>query len=97
MYPLLIERSERKMLALYSCLKNKEVINITDGRRLGCIIDLEIDACCGKILRIVLPSQDGFFSSFSSKNNICIPWENIERVGDDIILVRDCDIRPRKK
>lgn len=84
------------MLTLFSCVKNKEVINITDGKRLGCICDLEIDACCGKILKIVLPSCDGFFSSFSAKNNICIPWDNIERIGDDIILVRDCEYRPKK-
>ncbi|HAN21582.1 MAG: hypothetical protein A2Y15_01860 [Clostridiales bacterium GWF2_36_10] len=85
------------MFCLYSCLKNKEVINVTDGRRLGCIIDLEIDPVCGKIIKIILPSCDGFFSYFSNKNNICIPWENIERIGDDIILVRDCECRPRKR
>ncbi|HBR30551.1 MAG: YlmC/YmxH family sporulation protein [Eubacteriales bacterium] len=85
------------MFCLYSSLKNKEVINIVDGRRLGCIVDLDVDPLCGKIIKIILPSCDGFFSYFSNKNNICIPWESIERIGDDIILVKDCDIHPRKK
>ena len=28
-------------------LREKEVINICDGKRLGCIVDLEFDICGG--------------------------------------------------
>ena len=35
-------------------MRNKEVICIKDGTRLGCVCDVEIDTCCGKVLSIVV-------------------------------------------
>lgn len=36
-------------------LKRKEVINLCDGARLGCICDLEMDACSGAVYAIIVP------------------------------------------
>ena len=36
-------------------LREKEVINICDGKRLGCIVDLEFDVCTGKIEAVIIP------------------------------------------
>ena len=38
----------------FSCLQEKEVINICDGRRLGCVCDLELDAISGKICTLII-------------------------------------------
>ena len=47
---------ERKMKwERFSCLQEKEVINICDGRRLGCVCDLEMDAISGKICTLIIP------------------------------------------
>ena len=47
---------ERKMKwERFSCLQEKEVINICDGRRLGCVCDLELDAISGKICTLIIP------------------------------------------
>lgn len=81
----------------FCALREKEVVNIRDGRRLGCVIDIEFDFPTGKISRIVLPPPGKFVIFGSSKNNLYIPWDRIEKIGDDIILVRCSDIVFPKK
>jgi YlmC/YmxH family sporulation protein len=50
-------------------LKDKEVISVTDGRRLGFVIDAEIDHSNGRILSIILPPPGKYFTIFSGKEN----------------------------
>ena len=47
-------------------LRDKEVISVRDGRRLGFISDLEIDLCSGRINCIILPPSGSCFSLFSN-------------------------------
>ena len=56
-------------------LKRKEVINLCDGARLGCICDLEMDACSGAVYAIIVPGP------------LVIPYNKITKIGDDVILV----------
>lgn len=67
--------------------KHKEVINITDGKRLGFVQDVNADLETGTITSIIVPGSTRLISFFSSSNDIIIPWENIKCIGDDIILV----------
>lgn len=71
-------------------LRRKEVINLRDGARLGCICDLEIDACSGLIRAIVVPGPPRFFGLFHSDEELVIPFNCINKIGGDVILV---DIR----
>ena len=73
-------------------LKNKEVINIFDGRSLGFVSDIEVDLERGTIGGIVIPGRrSGLGWSFGwlgkSEGNTLIKWENVKTVGDDVILV----------
>ena len=36
-------------------LKKKEVINICDGQRIGCITDIEFELCNGCITHVIIP------------------------------------------
>ena len=74
-------------------LRNKDVVNICDGKNLGNISDLIIDTTCGKVLGIVVPSNKGFFNFFKSNNDLFIPYNRICKIGKDIILV---DIKPEQ-
>lgn len=67
--------------------KHKEVINITDGKRLGFVQDVNADLETGTITSIIVPGSTRLISFFSSNNDIIIPWQNIKCIGDDIILV----------
>ncbi len=66
--------------------RDKEVISISDGKRLGYVCDIEVDASCGRIRAIIVPG-DRFSLPFSKSSDIVIPWECIKNIGKDIILV----------
>lgn len=66
--------------------REKEVINLSDGRRLGYVTEIEFDICTGKITAIIVCGEGSFFGK--GKKDIVIPWCNIEKIGADIILVR---------
>jgi YlmC/YmxH family sporulation protein len=68
-------------------LKQREVININDGRRLGIVYDVEIDMEEGKIDAIVVPGTGRVFGLFSKESDIVVSWENIKKIGTDVILV----------
>ncbi len=68
-------------------LRQKEVINITDGKRLGFVNDVEINFSAGFIDAIVIPGPGRFLGIFGKSEDYIIPWKDIVRVGDDIILV----------
>ena len=71
----------------FSVLAEKEVINICDGKRLGCICDLEIDMLSGKVCTLIVPEEGGKFNLFGKGKAYFVPWCSIRRIGDDIILV----------
>ncbi len=71
----------------FSELKNKEVIDERECKRLGYVCDLEIDLECGAIVAIIVPLSSGFMGVFGKCDELVIPWKDIERIGEDIILV----------
>lgn len=69
--------------------KHKEVINITDGKRMGFVQDVTADLATGKILSIIVPGNNKMMNFiFSFNDSIVIPWENIVCIGEDVILVK---------
>lgn len=73
-------------------LKRKEVINISDGKRLGFISDVEINLEDGRIDAIVIPGMTRFFGFSGKDSELIIPWEKVKKIGEDIVLV-DMDER----
>lgn len=69
-------------------LWSKEVINIVDGRRLGMIEDVELDLRIGKIDSVIIPGRVGLFKFFGGSNDLIIDWHQIEKIGEDVILVK---------
>lgn len=70
-----------------SDMKMKEVINIANGKKLGYIYDFELNLERGIINAMVMPGNEGGLSFFSKPNDIIIRWEDIVRIGEEIILV----------
>jgi YlmC/YmxH family sporulation protein len=71
----------------FSKLRQKEVVNVLDGARLGYICDLLLDTCTGKICAIVVPGPSRFSFFFKGDRDQVIPWKNIRKIGEDVILV----------
>ena len=67
--------------------KHKEVINITDAKKLGYVQDVTADLKTGVITSIIVPGTNKMFNIFSSNNEIVIPWEKIKSIGEEVILV----------
>jgi len=72
--------------------RQKEVINMSDGKRLGFISDVEVDLESGRIESLILPGYGKFFGLIGRDNELIIPWEKVKKVGEDIVLV-DVDER----
>ncbi|NMB07102.1 MAG: YlmC/YmxH family sporulation protein [Tissierellia bacterium] len=68
-------------------MREKEVINIRNGAKIGYIYDFEIDLENGKVLALVLPGPGKVLSIFGKNNNYLIDWKDIVRIGTDAILV----------
>ena len=68
----------------YTELRAKEVVNLQNGARMGKIIDMIIDSSGKNVLGLVVP---GIRRLFKSGEDIFIPWCNISKIGNDVILV----------
>ncbi|MBA4494236.1 YlmC/YmxH family sporulation protein [Paenactinomyces guangxiensis] len=69
-------------------LQAKDVVNISDGRKLGQIYDLELDLRQGEIKAIVVPGETRLFGWLAGGQEWIIPWKQIVKIGSDVILVR---------
>ena len=67
-------------------LSAKRVINMADGKELGHTCDI-IFTAHGRIMGLVVPGKKSFMKSFTNNDNIFIPWNNIIKIGSDVILV----------
>jgi YlmC/YmxH family sporulation protein len=60
---------------------------VADGRKLGSVGDLDIDAETGMIRAIIVPGPSRFFGMLASGEDVVIPWHQIVRIGQDVVLV----------
>ena len=69
----------------FSELRSKDLINSSDGKRLGKACDIVFDSITGKIRGIVAPY--GKKSYFGKGQDIFIPFKCILKIGEDVVLV----------
>lgn len=69
----------------YSELRRREVINGSDGRRLGHIVDFVFSVTDGKVRGIILPY--GKKGLFCKSQDLFIPWQCVQKIGEDVIIV----------
>lgn len=78
-------------------LQKKEVINLVNGRRLGFVYDVEVDLEQGKVVSVIVPGQNRFFRLFWKYEELVISFDQIKKIGDDIILVEMEEIHKKIK
>lgn len=64
-------------------LQLKEIINISNGKRIGIIVDVIVEPN-GSIKKLILEERRG--RKFT-KEEYEISWNQIVKIGDDIILI----------
>ena len=79
------------MPVTFTELKQKDVVNVRDGRRLGKPIDLVLNEMA-IVEALVVPVSGGFLNLLKQEKEGClVPWQKIIRIGDDVILIDLCE------
>lgn len=68
---------------LLSDLQSKDIIDITDGRKIGSIIDISINNE-GNIVELSIRKRKLIFFS---NGIVKLKWKQIDKIGKDVILV----------
>ncbi len=68
-------------------LHDKEVICVKDGYKLGFVDDLELDVMSARVSALVIYGKARWFGLFGREEDTVVPWESIEVVGTDAVLV----------
>lgn len=68
-------------------LQNKDVLNLIDGKVMGKIIDVVINEN-GNIEKLIVEKYKFLISLFTSRAEIEILWQYIDKIGEDVILVK---------
>ncbi|HCB99808.1 MAG TPA: YlmC/YmxH family sporulation protein [Ruminococcaceae bacterium] len=84
-------------LATIEELSGKDVINLRDGSRLGNVCDVQMDIHDGCVKALIIFGRPKFFGLFGREEDIYVPWDNIDKFGEDTILVScESSIRPNR-
>ena len=68
-------------------LRTKEIINVRDGARLGCLADIELDLETGILVSIIVPGAYKLMGFLGREDDLVIKWEDIKKIGDDVIII----------
>lgn len=71
----------------FADLRHKEVISCCDGARLGFVDDIIVDTKTACVVSLVIFGRMSFFGLFGKCEDYIIPWEKIELIGDDTIII----------
>ncbi|KOO40727.1 YlmC/YmxH family sporulation protein [Priestia koreensis] len=66
----------------------KDVVNVANGKKLGNVGDIDINLGTGKIESVIINHSSRMLGFFGKDEDIVIPWRNIVKIGEDVILVR---------
>ncbi len=69
-----------------SDLQSKDIVSIEDGKRIGNIVDVSIDEG-GNMVALIVQRSKFLNNIFSSSNEIEIKWNQVKKIGEDVILV----------
>ncbi len=82
---------------LLSELECKNVIDVSCGKDIGYIIDLDIDVNLGKIISIIVKPQFKLSDLLNRDEKIIILWEQIVKIGEDVIIVTNSEGNPKTR
>lgn len=68
-------------------LCEKDVINVSTGVNLGRVDDLTFDPEHAVVTHVVLYGRLKLFGLLGREEDTLIPWGDIQKIGDDVLLV----------
>jgi len=70
-----------------SDMQTKDIVNITNGKKIGILIDLRINPKDGCIVSIIVEQDNKLISIFKQPDEIEIYYDKIIKIGEDVIIV----------
>ena len=67
-------------------LQSKDIISTRDGRRIGRIVDAEVNNQ-GRIIQLIVEQKKNFKKFMMSAAETKISFDDISKIGEDVILV----------
>jgi YlmC/YmxH family sporulation protein len=68
-----------------SDLQMKDVVSLVDGKRLGRIVDIDIQD--NGVINYFIVEQRRFFRFFGGREEVTVNINQIKKIGTDVILV----------
>jgi YlmC/YmxH family sporulation protein len=68
-----------------SDLQTKDVVSLIDGKRLGRIVDIDMEE--SGIINYFVVEQRRFFRFFGGREEVNVRINQIKKIGEDVILV----------
>lgn len=69
-------------------IRRKAVVNMLDGACFGYADDLVADTETKQVLALLIKGRLKLFGILGREDDVLIPWEKIDTIGKDTILVR---------
>ena len=85
------------MKCTLSEMRNKEIINIKNGARLGYVDDVEFETETASIKSFIVYGRTRFFGFLGREDDLIITCDEIEVVGVDTILISADDAKLTKR
>ena len=76
------------MICTLTMLRNKEVIDMKTGLRLGYVDDIEIDTDTERVTALVIFGRPRAFGLMGREGDLVVKCTEIALIGEDTILVR---------
>lgn len=76
------------MICSLEKMRNKEVIDVLTGERLGYIDDVEMNLETSGIIALVIYGRERLFGLLGKEDDIVIPCREIEVIGHDVLLIK---------
>ena len=84
------------MKCTLSEIRNKEVINIKNGARLGYVDDVEFETETASVKSFIVYGRTRFFGFLGREDDLVITCDEIEVIGIDTILISADDTKLTK-
>lgn len=78
-------------------LRNKEIINIRNGARMGYVDDVEFDTDDSMIKSFIIYGRTRFFGLLGRDDDIILTCDDIEIIGVDTVLISADEAKMAKR
>ncbi|MEG2429580.1 MAG: YlmC/YmxH family sporulation protein [Oscillospiraceae bacterium] len=81
------------MVSKFGEFKNKEIIDLVTGTKIGYVDDIVFDSETATISAVVIYGRLRFFGLFGRNEDLLFDWSDIETIGRDTILIKAQNIK----